>query len=187
VYIGTNGEPPAAIKNLDEPVDLLYIDSQIMMPDPDTLAKLAVFKLNNADAANINLRATCCGTVLVTENKEFHVPHTMATFHNLPPLLKCDFSKLPKSRLNVFTKDWPIEKMKSLASNEKSKHGQSLPQILDPRLAIKEESLTELISALQIEASPKPENSLSFTELREGMEMTVERAFFAEARSHLTG
>ena len=183
VYIGTNGEPPAAIRNLEEPVDLLYVDSQIMMPDPDTLAKLAVFKLNNADAPNINLRATCCGAVLVTENEEFHAPHTMATFHNLCPFLKCEFSKVPKSRLNLFTKDWPIEKTKSLATNEKSKDGESLPQILDARLAVEEQSFTDFISALQTEASPKPELSLSFTELREGMEMRIERAFFNEARS----
>jgi hypothetical protein len=65
--------------------------------------------------------------------------------------------------------------------------GGSLPQILNPRLAIEEESFTDLISALQIEASPKPENSLSFTELREGMEMRIERAYFNEARSHLAG
>ena len=77
--------------------------------------------------------------------------------------------------------------MKSLASNEKSKDGESLPQILNPRLAIEEESFTDLISALQIEASPKPENSLSFIELREGMEMRIERAYFNEARSHLAG
>jgi len=97
------------------------------------------------------------------------------------------FSKVPKSRLNVFTKDWPIEKTKSLALNEKYKDGESLPQTLDPNLAVEEESFTDLISALQIEASPEPENSLSFTELREGMEMRIERAFFNEARSHLAG
>ena len=186
VYIGTNGEPPAAIRNLDEPVDLLYIDSQIMMPDPDTLTKLDVFKLNHANASNINLRATCCGAVLVTENKEFHVPHTMATFHNLRPFLKCEFSKVPRSKLNVFIKDWPIEKAKSLATNEKSKDGESLPQTLDPNLAVEEPAFTDLIFALQTEASPKPEHSLSLTELRQSMEVRIEKAFFNEARSART-
>jgi hypothetical protein len=62
-----------------------------------------------------------------------------------------------------------------------------LPQISNPRLPVEEDSFTDLISALQIEASPKPENSLSFTELREGMEVRIENAFFNEARSHVTG
>ena len=187
VYIGTNGEPPTAIKNLDEPVDLLYIDSQIMKPAPGTLAKLSVFKLNDADAPNINLCANCCGTVLVTENREFHVPHTMATFNNLRPFLKCDFSDVPESRLNVFSKDWPIEKAQSLAAKERSESGESLPQVLDARLPVEEGAFTDLVSAVQIEASPKPENSLSFAELRVGMEMKIEKAFFNEARSHIRG
>jgi hypothetical protein len=108
----------------------------------------------------------------------------MATFHNLRPFLKCEFANVPRSKLNLFTKDWPIEKTKSLATNEKSKDGESLPQILDARLAVEEQSFTDLVSALQTEASPKPEHSLSFAELREGMEIRVERAFYNEARSH---
>ncbi|MEH6518983.1 MAG: hypothetical protein V7742_20075 [Halioglobus sp.] len=187
VYVGSGGVPPAAIRNLDEPVDLLYIDSQIIKPDSDTLAKLAVFKLNDSGASNINLIATCCGTVLLTENNEFHVPHTMATFNNLRPLLNCDFSNVPKSKLNVFSKDWPVERRVSLASKEKSEGGESLPQIFNPRLPVEEDAFTDLISALKIEASPKPENSLSFAELREGMEVKIENAFFSEARSHMTG
>ncbi|MFT7652309.1 MAG: hypothetical protein ACI9ON_002304 [Limisphaerales bacterium] len=187
VYIGSLGLPPVAIKNLDEPVDLLYIDSQIMKPDPDTLAKLAVFKLNHVDASNINLSATCCGAVLLTENKNFHVPHTMATFHNLGHFLKCDFSKVPQPRLNVFTKDWPVEKAKALAAKEKSADGESLSQILDPNFPLEDASFDDLVSALQIEASPKPENSLCFEALRGGMEVRIEKAFFKEARSHVGG
>ena len=185
VYIGTNGEPPVAIRNLDEPVDLLYIDSQIMMPEPDTLAKLDVFKLNNADAANINLRATCCGTVLCTQHQEFHAPHSMATFNNLRPFLKCEFGKVPKSKSNVWTMDWPEEKSKALALNEKSTSGEALPQIFDVMTALEEKPITDLISALQIEASTKPENSISYAELRDGMEVKIEKAFFDESRAHL--
>ncbi|HEY5647633.1 MAG TPA: hypothetical protein VIS76_16910, partial [Pseudomonadales bacterium] len=87
-YLGCNGKPPAALRDLEEPVDLLYVDSQLMKPDPDTLAKLATFRLNKADASNTNLRATCCGSVLCTENRDFHVPHTMATFNNLRPFVQ---------------------------------------------------------------------------------------------------
>ncbi len=184
-YIGSNGKPPAAVKNLEEPVDLLYIDSQIMKPDPETLAKLAVFKLNKADAPNINLRATCCGTVLCTQHQEFHAPHSMATFNNLRPFLKCEFAKVPKSKSNVWTKDWPEEKFKALALKEKSTRGEALPQIFDVATALEEKPIIDLLSALQIEALAKPENSISSAELRDGMEVKIEKAFFDESRAHL--
>ncbi len=186
-YIGSNGKPPAAVKNLEEPVDLFYIDSQIVKPDPETLAKLAVFKLDEPDAPNVNLRATCCGTVLCTEHQEFHVPHSMATFNNLRPFLKCEFAKVPKSKSNVWTKDWPVEKLKALALREKSTRGEALPQILDVVAALEEKPITDLISALQIEASAKPENSISYAELRNGMEVKIEKAFFDESRARLPG
>jgi hypothetical protein len=186
-YIGTNGKLPEAVKNLEEPVDLLYIDSQIMKPDPETLARLAVFKLNKADAPNVNLRATCCGTVLCTQHQGFHAPHSMATFNNLRPFLKCDFGKVPKSKLNVWTMDWPKEKSKALALNEKSTSGEALPQIFDVMTALEEKPITDLISALQIDASTKPENSISYAELYDGMEIEIEKAFFDESRAHLPG
>ena len=186
-YIGANGKPPAVVKNLQESVDLLYVDSQFMKPDAETLAKLAVFKLNKADAPNINLRATCCGTVLCTQHQEFHAPHSMVTFNNLRPFLKCEFGKVPKSKSNVWTMDWPEEKSKVLALNEKSTSGEALPQIFDVTSALEEKPITDLISALQIEASIKPENSISYAELCDGMEVEIERAFFDESRVHLPG
>ena len=186
-YIGTTGKLPAAVKYLEEPVDLLYVDSQIMKPDPETLAKLAVFKLNKADAPNVNIRATCCGTVLCTQHQGFHAPHSMATFNNLRPFLKCEFAKVPKSKSNVWTKDWPEEKFKALALKEKSTRGGALPQIFDVITALEEKPITDLISALQIEASAKPENSISYAELRDGMEVKIEKAFFDESCAHLPG
>ncbi len=186
-YIGSNGKPPAAVKNFEEPVDLLYVDSQIMKPDSETLAKLAVFKLNERDAPNVNLRATCCGTVLCTEHQEFHVPHSMATFNNLRPFLKCEFANVPKSKSNVWTKDWPGEKLKTLALKEKSTRGEALPQIFDVATALEEKPIIDLLSALQIEALAKPENSISYAELRDGMEVKIEKAFFDESRAHLPG
>jgi hypothetical protein len=186
-YIGTNGKLPAAVKNLEEPVDLLYIDSQIMKPDPETLAKLAVFKLNKADAPNVNLRATCCGTVLCTQHQGFHAPHSMATFNNLRPFLKCEFAKVPKSKSNVWTKDWPAEKFKALALKEKSTRGEALLQIFDVMTVLEEKPITDLISALQMEASTKPENSISYAELRDGMDVKIEKAFFDESRAYLPG
>jgi len=184
-YIGTNGKPPAAVRNLEQPVDLLYIDSQIMKPDPVTLANLAVFRLNDADAPNINLRATCCGTVLCTQHQVFHVPHSMATFNNLRPFLKCDFTKVPESQSNLFTKDWPEEKAKALASKEKSTRGEALPQIFDVMTALEEKPITDVVSALQIEVLAKPEDSISYAELCDGMDVTIETAFFEESRAHL--
>ena len=184
-YIGTNGKPPAAVENLEEPVDLLYIDSQIIKPDTGTLAKLALFKLNKADAPNINLRATCCGTVLCTQHQGFHAPYSMATFNNLRPFLKCEFGKVPKSKFNVWTMDWLEGKSKALALNEKSSSGESLPQIFDVMTALEEKPITDLISALKIEASIKPENSISYAELCDGMEIEIEKAFFDESRAHL--
>ncbi len=186
-YIGTNGKLPAAVKNLEEPVDLLYVDSQIMKPDPETLGKLALFKLNKVDAPNISLRATCCGTVLCTQHQGFHAPHSMVTFNNLRPFLKCEFGKVPKSKFNVWTMDWPEEKSKALALNEKSTSREALPQIFDVMKALEEKPITDFISALQIEASTKPENSISYAELCEGMEVEIEKAFFDESRAHLPG
>ncbi len=168
-------------------MDLLYVDSQIMKPDPETLGKLALFKLNKVDAPNISLRATCCGTVLCTHHQGFHAPHSMATFNNLRPFLKCEFGKVPKSKFNVWTMDWPEEKSKALALNEKSTSGEALPQIFDVMTALEEKPIIDLISALQIEASTKPENSISYAELCEGMEVEIEKAFFDESRAHLPG
>ena len=184
-YIGCKGKPPKGLANLEEPVDLLYIDSQFMPPGPDTMANLAVFKLNGADAANINLRATCCGAVLCTENQEFHIPHTMATFNNLRPFLKCEFSALPASKVNVFTKDWPEEKRRALAAKETSARGSALPQIPDPRAALEEPPIVELIAAMQAEAQTAADNSISFAQLCDGLEMTIDSAFLREARAHL--
>lgn len=186
-YIGANGKPPAAIKNLEEPVDLLYVDSQFIKPDPETLAKLDVFKLNKAEDANINLRATCCGSVLCTENEPFHAPHSMATFNNLRPFLDCEFAKVPESKMNVWTRNWPEEKSKSLALKEESTTGVALPQIFDVMRALEEKPILDIISALQIEPLAKPENSISFAGLRDGMEVKIETAFFDESQAHLVG
>lgn len=187
IYIGTNGTPPKPLALLEEPLDLLYIDSQIMKPDSETLGRLSVFKLNHVDAPNINLQAKCCGSVLATENAEFHRPHTIATFNNLGPSLKCEFTNLPESVFNVFTKDWPQEKIEALSRKEKGEYGQSLLQIPDPRLPIDEPVFGKFIAALQKEADPKPEGSLSFAELIEGMEMEVISGYYSEARQHDMG
>jgi hypothetical protein len=180
VYIGTNGAPPPPLALLKEPLDLLYIDSQIMKPDSQTLAKLAVFKLNHADAPNINLQAKCCGSVLATENAEFHRPHTIATFNNLGPFLKCEFSNLPEPVFNVFTKDWAQEKTQALSRKEKAEYGHSLLQIPDPRAPIDEPAFHEGIAAMQSEAHPKPEGSVTFAKLIENMEMEVNSRFYDE-------
>ena len=184
-YLGCNGNPPEAIRTLEEPIDLLYIDSQVMKPAPETLARLDVFRLNKADEANINLRATCCGSVLCTENQQFHVPHTMATFHNLRPFLKCDFIDVPELKLYVWTGHWPAEKAKALASREQATKGAALPQIANVMLALVEAPIIEIAAALQIEASPKPEGSISFAELCEGLETMIENAYFEASRIHL--
>ncbi len=179
-YIGTNGTPPP-FSLLEEPVDLLYIDSQIMRPDSDTLARLSVFKLNDQDAPNINLRSKCCGSVLVTENSEFHRPHTIATFNNLGSFLKCTFSDLPEPGFNVFTKDWAAEKTQALSKKEKLQYGKPLPQVDDPRLPTNEPAFLEGIAAMQLEANPKPEGSISFAELIDGMEIDVVADYYDEA------
>jgi hypothetical protein len=183
VYIGTNGTPPEALKNLEEPLDLLYVDSQIMRPDEETLSKLSVFRLNTDDAPNINLRANCCGAVLLTENAEFHRPHTVATFNNLGEFLRCDFLELPVSRINIFTKDWPPEKTQALAEREIARTGTSALQVPDPRQPVEEREFLDGIAALQIEADPIPANSISFAELIAHMQMKVVNDFFDEARA----
>lgn len=183
VYIGTNGTPPLALKNLEEPLDLLYIDSQILKPDQDTLSKLSVFKLNTNDAPNINLRADCCGAVLVTENAEFHRPHTVATFNNLGAFLRCDFLQVPEPLLDVFTKDWPSEKTQDLTERERAKTGAPLLHVADPRQPLNEQEFLEFAASLQIAADPIPEHSISFAELIQNMEMEVVSTFFDEARS----
>ena len=183
VYIGTNGAPPELLKNLEEPLDLLYVDSQIMKPDEETMSKLSVFKLNGDDAPNINLRANCCGAVLLTENSEFHRPHTVATFNNLGEFLRCDFLELPESRINVFTKDWPREKAQAIAKREIAKTGTASLQVPDPRQPVEATEFLEGIAALQIKADPIPANSVSFAELIAQMEMTVVNDFFNEAHA----
>ncbi len=93
--------------------------------------------------------------------------------------------KLPKSKSNVWTKDWPEEKFKALALKEKSTRGEALPQIFDVTTALEEKLITDLVSALQIEALAKPENSISYAELLDAMEVKIEKAFFHESRAHL--
>lgn len=61
----------------------------------------------------------------------------------------------------------------------------ALPQIFDVMTALEDKPITDLISALQIEALAKPENSISYDELRDGMEVKIEKAFFDESRAHL--
>ena len=184
-YLGCNGHPPEAVSNLEEPIDLLYVDSQVMKPDPEILARLETFKLNKPDEANVNLRARCCGSVLCTENEAFHVPHTMATFNNLSPFLACDFADVPESRLYVWTSHWPASKARSLASREKASRGEALPQIFNVMQALTEAPIIEIAAALQIEASPKPEGSISFAELCDSLESTMEHGYYAESRAHL--
>ena len=83
--------------------------------------------------------------------------------------------------------DWPEEKFKALALKEKSTRGEALPQIFDEATALEAKPITDLVSALQIEASIKPENPISYAELRDGMEVKIEKAFFDESRAHLPG
>jgi hypothetical protein len=123
--------------------------------------------------------------VLCTEHQEFHAPHSMATFNNLRPFLTGEFTNVPKSESNVWTMDWPEEKFKALALREKSRSGEALPQIFDVASALEEKPITDLLSALQIEASAKPENSISYAELRDGMEVKIEKGFFDESRANL--
>ncbi|NIP14173.1 MAG: hypothetical protein GWM88_05355 [Pseudomonadales bacterium] len=184
-YLGCKGHPPEAIGNLEEPIDLLYVDSQLMKPDPEALAKLEVFKLNKPDEANVNLRATCCGSVLCTENEAFHVPHTMATFNNLRPFLACDFAEVPASRLYVWTSHWPVEKAKALAAREAASRGEALPQIFNVMEALTEAPIAAIAEALKIEASPKPEGSISFAELCESLETMIEHGYYVESRAHV--
>lgn len=183
-YIGANGEPTAAIKNLEEAVDLLYVDSQIMRPGRETLARLSVFRLNKEDALNINLRAECCGSVLCTENEKFHVPHSMATFNNLRPSVYCDFAAVPEPNCYVWTGDWPEERAEALARREKSTKGEALPQIVDVMAALTEKPIIEIASALQLPAPTKAAGAISFAELCAGMEVKIEHAYFQESRAH---
>jgi hypothetical protein len=183
-YIGANGEPPKAIRNLEEAVDLLYVDSQIMKPSPETLARLSVFRLNTPEALNINLRAECCGSVLCTENEKFHVPHSMATFNNLRPFVNCDFAELPEPNCYVWTGDWPEERAEGLARREKSTKGESLPQIFNVMTALAQRPVVEIATALQLPAPTKPIGAISFAELCAGMEVKIEHAYFHESRAH---
>ena len=183
VYIGTNGTPPKSLKDLEEPIDLLYVDSQIMKPDEETLSKLSAFMLNTHDAPNINLRADCCGAVLVTENAEFHRPHTVATFNNLGKFLRCDFWDLPASRINVFTKDWPLDKMRALIEREVASTGVPSLQVPDPRQPVEDKEFLDGIAALQIAADPIPEDSISFAALIAHMKIEVVNDFYGEARA----
>jgi hypothetical protein len=183
-YIGANGEPPEAIRNLEEAVDLLYVDSQIMKPSPETLARLSVFRLNTPDALNINLRAECCGSVLCTENEKFHVPHSMATFNNLRPSVYCEFAELPEPNCYVWTGDWPEEKAEALALKEKSTKGEALPQIFNVMTALAEKPIVDIASALQLEAPTRPEGVISLAELYADMDVKIEHAYFHESRAH---
>ena len=175
-YIGSKGMLRSALKNLLEPVDLIYVDSQIMRPDAATKSRLSLFRLNDANAPNIGLRTNCCGAVLCTQHQGVHVPHTMATFANLGPSLKCEVEDVPASRVQLFTKDWPADRVQSLARADR------LPQIADPAASNGSPQLTELFAAFQTEASPKPLGSISYAELCEGMEISVDSSFFEESR-----
>jgi hypothetical protein len=56
-------------------------------------------------------------------------------------------------------------------------------QVPDPRQPVEEKEFLDGIAALQIEANPIPENSISFAELIADMEMKVVNDFFSEARA----
>ena len=88
--------------------------------------------------------------------------------------------------MNVFTKDWPEHERKALALRAESARGEPLPQLVDPRMAVEEKPILEFISVVESAVQEKPENSISFAELCDGMEVTIESAFFSESRAHLS-
>ena len=183
-YVGAQGQPPKAIRELQAPVDLLYVDSLLMPPSEQTRKHLALFKLNGPDAENISLRANCCGSVLCTENQAFHVPYTMATFNNLQPQTTCFFDPVPKSSLNIFTKDWPAQQAQALKSAERSQFGAPCPQIADPKNALDDQNVIDLINSFQMPAAITPDDAISFAELRRDMTVQIEPAFFQESRTY---
>ena len=179
------GHPPDAIRQLQAPVDLLYVDSRFIAPSHETRSHLSLFQLNSPDAENISLRASCCGSVLCTENQAFHVPNTMATFNNLQPQTTCSFDPVPDSSLNIFTKDWPNQHTDALRSAERSLLGGARPQIADPKSSLDDQSVIDLINSFQIPPANTSDDAISFTELRKDMTVQIEHGFFQESRTYL--
>ena len=52
-YIGSKGLLRSELRDLLEPVDLIYVDSQIMRPDATTKSRLSLFRLNDANSYEI--------------------------------------------------------------------------------------------------------------------------------------
>lgn len=171
-FVGALGKPRREIAERLEPVDLIYVDSLLLMPNDRTLDRLGVFRLNDPEGANISLRALCCGAVLCTENQQFHTPYSMAAFVNLHPEVTCEFEELPQTSCHLFTCDWPQQNADALAQKEMALSEEARPQIHHPANELENPHVQDLIAAFQ---RPPPENSerfVTFKRLRENM--TVE-------------
>ena len=181
-YIGSLGQPPKKVQELQEPIDLIYVDSLFVIPDKDTRVRLGVFRLNDASGPNISLRAECCGTVLCTENQAAHVPHSMATFNNLEPAVKCKFLDVPEMTFHIFTADWPQKLARELANREALDAGAPRAQIDNPLSQMDSPHIAELIRSFQIPAPSTSADFISFKELRREMPIRVIDDYFDASR-----
>ena len=183
-YVGADGKLPRVVLERRAPIDLIYVDSVFLLPDPETSARLGVFRLNDSSGANISLRANCCVAVLCTENQAAHAPHSMATFNNLQPSVSCDFIELPEMSFHLFTSDWPEAFAKDLASREIEELGVARSQIAHPLSEMDNPFVIELIRSFQIPPPSVSADFISFKELREEMDIEIVHDYFDAARSH---
>ena len=183
-YVGSRGKPPKSIQGLQEPVDLIYVDSLFLLPDQTTRDCLGVFRLNDSGGANISLRAECCGAVLCTENQAAHVPYSMATFNNLRPAVECKFLDVPEMAFHIFTADWPKKFAHALANREALNAGTSRAQIENPLAQMDSPHVADLIRSFQVPPPVVSPDFISFKDLREGMPIQVVHDYFDSSREH---
>ena len=168
-FIGALGKPRIEITERIEPIDLIYVDSLMLMPNDQTLDRLDVFRINDPEGDNISLRASCCGAVLCTENQQFHTPHTMATFTNLDPEVNCEFEELPQVSCHLFTCDWPQQNVIALAETEAELFEEARPQIFHPANELQNPHVQALITAFQDPPPKRTDEFVTFKQLRENM------------------
>ena len=183
-YVGAHGQPPKAVLERREPIDLIYVDSLFLLPDEATRAQLGVFRLNDPNGANISLRAECCGAVLCTENQAFHVPHSMAAFNNLEPTVICEFVDVPEVAFHIFTADWPERFTLRLADRETSELGVARAQIAHPLSELDNPYVADLVRSFQIPPPSTSTDFISFKALREDLPIELVHDYFDASRAH---
>ena len=177
-FIGARGKPRSEIAERLEPIDLIYVDSVMFIPNDQTLDRLEVFRINDSEGDNISLRASCCGAVLCTENQQFHTPHSMATFTNLNPEVNCEFEALPQTSCHLFTCDWSEKGANALAQREVELFEEARPQIFHPVNELQNPLVQALVTAFQRPAAHNSEQFTTFKQLREHMSVDVVDDYF---------